>query len=105
MATQETSFEEHLPTSDRAEICATDWSKIVTPATEILVVGESHTRENAKGLMIDALSKLKAQGFTHLAMEVLGADMQAEVDEYLETGRGREKLEQYISTHFCWSPN
>ena len=59
-------------------------------------MGESHPRENAKGLIIGVLSKLKAQGFTHLAMEVLGADIQTDVDDYLETGRKREKLEEYI---------
>ena len=105
MATKGISFEEHLSTSDRAEFCPTDWSKIVTPATEVLVLGESHPRENAKGLIIGVLSKLKAQGFTHLAMEVLGADIQTDVDDYLETGRKREKLEEYICKHYCWSPN
>lgn len=73
-----------------------DYTKIVTPTARVLAVGENHPETSHKQEMIDHMQQFKGMGFTHLAMESFGIDIQPVIDEFQATGQGRGKLETYL---------
>lgn len=72
-----------------------NYSKIVTPETRVLAIGEAHTIAGHKQELAKILPQLRQSGFTHLAMEFWPSDMQEALDEFQSTDTGREKLEEY----------
>lgn len=72
-----------------------DYSKTVTPETRVLAIGENHRVAEHRQELARILPQLRQLGFTHLAMEFWGRDMQPALDEFQSAGTGKEKLEEY----------
>jgi len=83
-----------------------DYGSIVDPSTQVLALGEVHTREITKQEIIDNLKRFKELGFTHLGLEAFRSDFQTELDEYQETGENEEAVVEDIQNSFGkYSPN
>lgn len=78
----------------RREKRPVDYHLILDQANRVLFIGqEYHIMDSATQELIDSLSKLKDNGFTHLAMEMLDSDMQPILDENnCSTGAERERV-------------
>ncbi|PIP64642.1 hypothetical protein CO083_06615 [Candidatus Roizmanbacteria bacterium CG_4_9_14_0_8_um_filter_34_12] len=60
-----------------------DFSKIVSPQTRVLVVGEKHTRELGKSTIIQHMGVFRELGFTHFGMEMLDGSRQVQLEQAL----------------------
>lgn len=90
----------------RKERQPVDYSRMVTPTTRVLALGEAHTREITKREVIDHIKQFRDLGFTHFGMEVFGTEAQPILDEYQKTGGRKEELMEHIRKGFGgWSPN
>lgn len=63
-----------------------DYGRLITPQTRVLAIGEQHPEKNPKQELKNNLFRLKELGFTHLALEFWGGDMQPVLDEFQATG-------------------
>jgi len=68
----------------------------------VLCVGDWHVGYSVKNEFIRILPELRRSGFTHIAFELLHADMQQQLDHYQNLKSGKNRAERKaLLKHFC----
>jgi len=95
-----------LRTFIEATVAPIDYSRIITPSSQVIAFGETHPHRAVRIALSEAMPQLKVLGVTHLGMEALGTDIQNEVDKYRPNGNSisRQRLVEYVKNQFGWDP-
>ncbi len=80
-----------------------DLKKLLGNANLAVFGDGSHAEESSKQFIADNVGALKEMGFTHIGLEAFVANEEEEglINNYLETGEGREKLEKILQGVKC----
>lgn len=75
---------------------AVNLEEVIGSNVRVVGFGEYHNEKGAKEEVVRNIPVLKRMRFTHLGLEALTEDAQLDVNHYLETGEGEERIKDAL---------